>query len=828
MIKKTTILTLIAASALPAAAAITGQWRLHPSFDNSIVKVLDTPTRTYFMGYPQSYNASVSLLSMTDCSLFFYDKEGDEMLPAAATFDMSSATMRSMAYNPEKEYLLVSYANSDIDLLHDDGSVSNIGALKNATLPGSKGINGISFDAGNDRAWIATDFGYIAINDERMEVSESRNYGKSLRDVVRLGDELYINDGSKWLHAPVKDARMKLADYTVTDFFTPETTIYPMTEERFLICEPHADNSYRLTMYDIKGDSFEEVRSTNPNYVTQIQPSKRGYTIVSYSALAEAIADTGWFEFAALPDDEKGNKYSAAWEFKEFFAGKPRKGLRSFSYGSDKKYALSRDYMMPNAPNAFISRNMAWHPRYGMLVSTFGTDNIFNNNETRLLNLLSGLKNGEWTSLGTVYRNPKYTNTGMTPRGIVVDPDNDRYIYVGSSFSGLTRMNLDDPEDLIHFTHPKDADASTPIFYKLIDTEKNWERVAALEDPAFDSEGNLWLYHFNYDNPDKLVFLCWPAANRRATTNAASVRPWLTLTKNLPDFSQLIGKFLPLKAGVNKNLLLFMSDNGLVVIDHNGTPENGSDDKVTTFTKLTDQDGNVLSLRSPDQLWEDPQTGTVWVSGNQGILYCTPRNLLQGQGILNRVKISRNDGTSLADYLLNGVEVSGITRDGENRMWIGTLGSGVVVTSSDGKTVYQEFNSGNSELPADNIYSIAYNPTSESMVISTDKGICEFFIGSSSQSGNADNGVRAYPNPVAPDYYGWITIDGLPDNSLVKIVDAKGNLVRELGRAQGGSIQWDANNLHYRRVQTGVYYILASPGSESGGESRVGKILVMN
>ena len=192
------------------------------------------------------------------------------------------------------------------------------------------------------------------------------------------------------------------------------------------------------------------------------------------------------------------------------------------------------------------------------------------------------------------------------------------------------------------------------------------------------------------------------------------------------------------------------------------------------------------------------------------------------------MKISRNDGTSLADYLLNGVEVSGITRDGENRMWIGTLGSGVVVTSSDGKTVYQEFNSGNSELPADNIYSIAYNPTSESMVISTDKGICEFFIGSSSQSGNADNGVRAYPNPVAPDYYGWITIDGLPDNSLVKIVDAKGNLVRVLGRAQGGSIQWDANNLHYRRVQTGVYYILASPGSESGGESRVGKILLMN
>lgn len=828
MNKKTTILTLIAAAALPAAAAITGQWRLHPTFDNSIEKMIDTPTRTYFMGYPQTYNPKIDQLSMPDCMLFFYDKEGDELVGAAQRFDMSTTTVRSIAYNPEKGYLLVVYDNQDIDLLHDDGSVSNIGALKNAVMPGSKRVNGVSFDPSNDRALLATDFGYVAINDERNEVAESRNYGQALQKIVRVADDIYINDGNGWRHAPASASRMKLDDYASTDFFTPETEIYPMSESRVMICEPHEDHSYRMAMYDIKNGGFEEVRSASANYVSSVNPSKRGYIITTYSALAEGIADTGWFEFASRPDDEKGSQYSAAWEFAELFTGKPRKGIRSFSYGSDKKYSLSRDYMMPNAPNAYISRNMAWHPRHGMLLSTYGTDYLFSSTSYSLPNLISGLKDGEWTSLSTVYRNPKYANTGQTPRGIAVDPDNDSYIYVGSSFNGLTRMNLDDPDDLIHFTHPGDADASTPIYSKIMETSTVWPRVASLADPAFDNEGNLWVYNYDHDNRDKITFRYWPAADRRATTNAASARPWQTLTKNLPNFSGITAKFIPLKAGVNENLILFMSDGGLFVLDHNGTPSNGGDDKITSFTKLTDQDGNVLSLRAPDQLWEDIQTGTVWVSGNQGLLHCNPRNLLQGQGILNRVKVSRNDGTSLADYLLNGVEVSGIARDNENRMWIATIGSGVVVTSSDGKTVYQEFNPQNSDIPSATVYDIAFNPSSGSMVMSTDKGICEFTIGSSSQTGAEGNGVRAYPNPVAPDYYGWITIDGLPDNALVKIVDAKGNLVRELGRAQGGSVQWDANNLHYKRVQTGVYYILASPGGESGGESRVGKLLVMN
>ncbi|MDE6011110.1 MAG: T9SS type A sorting domain-containing protein [Muribaculaceae bacterium] len=830
MLNKQHILTLLAASVLlPASAAITGQWRQHPSFDNSILQVIDTPERTYFMGYPQSVNPSIPFKASPDCTLFYYDKEGDEIVPAAQRLPMATTTVRSMSYNPDKGYLLVIYDNQDIDLLHDDGSISNIGAIRNATLPGSKNVNSVTFDPAHDLVWLATDFGYVALNDEHLEVAESRNYGVPLTSVGRIADNLYLSDGETLYKASLNTPRMRLDEYTVTTEFPASVRLYTLGDKVLRIDQKEENNYYVATCTVESDGSLKPLTERDLTYISQVLPSKEGYVLNNWSAHVLVRSSNGSMDFIARPEEEKGRKYGATWDFKTLYTGLPRKGLRSFTLNSDKKFELSRDFMLPNAPNAYLSRNMLWHPRYGMIVNTYGSDVIISNNSTNEPNLMAGLKDGVWSPLSPTYLNPEQAEVGMTPVGMVTDPDDDRYVYQGSSFSGLTRYNLDDPTDIIHYSHPADANASLPGYVKFHDTHESWSRNSTVTDPTFDADGNLWVLFYDYTNRDsRIEFRYQTPADRRASTNAASARPWQTLTKNLSGISHLTAKFLPLKASVNRNLLFYMSPYGVVVIDHNGTPDNGADDKVMTITKLTDQDGNALTNSAPAKLWEDPQTGVVWIAGPQGLFYCTPRNLLQGQGVLNRVKVSRNDGTSLADYLLNGVEITGIEHDAEGRMWIATSGAGVVVTSGDGKRIYQEFTSETSDLPSNIVYNVAYNPSTRSMMFSTAKGLCEFFIGGT-DSGAQDAGeVRAYPNPVAPDYYGWVTIDGLPDNSLVKIVDTKGHLVRELGRAEGGSIQWDVNNLHYRRVQTGVYYILVSPGTDAGGESRVGKILVMN
>ena len=823
-----TSLTLLAAAALPATAAITGQWRYHPTFDNSVIKVIDTPSRAYFIGYPQTLNPALPAKANPDCTLFYFDKEGEEVVSAVQRHDLSSAIVRDIEYNPDKGYLLIIYGDQNIDLLHDDGSVSNVGALMNASIASSKSINATSFDPANDLIWLATDFGYIAINDERMEVAESRNYGKPLKNVMRLGDYIYVITDDNVAKAPASDLRMQLADYTPTSEFSTSAQFYRLGDSKLLVTEPVDKVASTISTYEVAPKSLNLLHERSINYLSHVRPSELGYIVMDYATYIVVNKSNGDFGYYARPDDEKGKANDATWDLSKSYGVRPRGGIREYTRNADKKFAVSRDYMLPNAPNAFYSRNMVYHPRYGMLVGSYGVDHVFSDNQYHEQNLLSAYKDGFWTPMSNAYRNPAQAEVGHNPLGLTIDPADDKYLYSGSNFSGITRLNLVDPTDILHFSHPGDATSGLPGYVKIHETSAGWTRSSWFLNPQFDADNTLWTCFCDYDNRDRIVFRYWTDADRRASKDAASAREWKTLAFTLNGIPYNQAKFIPLRASVNRNLIIYAGSYGLFVLDHNGTPENTSDDTIKLFTALTDQDGNPIKLSAPHHMYEDQQTGVVWISGEFGILYCTPRNLLQGQGVLNRVKVSRNDGTSLADYLLNGVVVNAIARDGNNRMWIATTGAGVVVTSADGRRIYDEFSAENSGLPSNTVYYLEYNPGAKSIMMSTANGLAEFAIGSSGEeAGDADR-VRAYPNPVAPDYYGWVTIDGLPDDALVKIVDSKGTIVRELGRAEAGSAQWDINNLNYKRVQTGVYYIMASSASEGGKEVRVGKILVMN
>ncbi len=838
--------TLLTA-ALPAAAAISGQWYCHPTFDNSIIDIIDTPTRTYFTGYPQPYNASISYLASTDVSLFYFDKEGEEIVAAYQRHDLSSPIVQSIAYNPAKGYLLITYSDQDIDLLYDDGSVANIGALKNASIAGSKNIRNVYFDAPDDRVWISTDFGYIVINDERLEVADSRIYGEPINKIARIGDELFItldhdpNSDDKddsasapaaaggVFKAPLSAGRRVLTDYSpVTEYgFNADTSFYPLGESMVMCWTPGASPSSHLASYRVNSSGLDLIMERDIDYIYEVYPCKDGYSAVSYGSLNIFSNQNGTMRFVARHDDEKGKRTGAGWD-NTYYNAYPRLGLREYTIDSSNKMQLTRNYMRPNAPTAFLSRNLLYHPKYGMLTGAIGIDHVFSDNKLNHQFLLSGLKDRFWTPYGFVYRNNTYASAARDQIGMAIDPDDSRYLYIGSNTSGITRINLEDAQDVICYTHPADELVSTPGYVKLGDTS-SWERIFSYTQPQFDADNTLWVYNFDYDQrSDKLIFNYLTPADRRASTNAASARPWKKMEYRIADMSALHGKFLALRNSVNRNILFYMGSTGVTVVNHNGTPDNTSDDKVITITKFTDQDGNSISYSAPNHLFEDPSTGIIWISNSEGLFYATPRNLMQGQAVLNRVKVSRNDGTSLADYLLNGVEVNAVCRDGADRMWIATTGAGIVVTSSDGKQIYNEFSKDTSGLPSNTVYDIAYNPDDNSILMSTENGIVEFFIGGSASAAGSSDQIRAYPNPVAPDYYGWVTIDGLPDNSLVKIADSRGTIVRELGRAEGGSIQWDLNNLQFKRVQTGVYYILASPAGDSGNESRVGKVLVMN
>ena len=194
---------------------------------------------------------------------------------------------------------------------------------------------------------------------------------------------------------------------------------------------------------------------------------------------------------------------------------------------------------------------------------------------------------------------------------------------------------------------------------------------------------------------------------------------------------------------------------------------------------------------------------------------------------VRRPKVARGDGTNLADYLLSGADVMAIASDGAGRQWFGTNGGGILISSGDGTRVIDQFTEENSMLPSDNVYSIGFDPTGNAVWIGGARQTSTYFCDATPAAEDYSE-VLAFPNPVRPEHSGPVTIQGLMDDSLVKIVDASGSLVCELGTSNGGMAQWDLTDMKGRPVGAGVYYILSSTSAEAqGSKGNSTKILVI-
>ena len=161
-----------------------------------------------------------------------------------------------------------------------------------------------------------------------------------------------------------------------------------------------------------------------------------------------------------------------------------------------------------------------------------------------------------------------------------------------------------------------------------------------------------------------------------------------------------------------------------------------------------------------------------------------------------------------------------MTVDGGNRMWIGTDNSGLYLIQDDTITV-AHFTETNSLLPSNCIHSVAIMPKTGEVFAGTDNGIASYMSDASEPQEDMSE-AYAFPNPVRPDYGGYISITRLMDNSEVRIVDAGGNLVCKT-RSQGGTAVWDGKLPDGSRATPGVYTALCNA---EGGHAAV-KILIV-
>jgi hypothetical protein len=403
----------------------------------------------------------------------------------------------------------------------------------------------------------------------------------------------------------------------------------------------------------------------------------------------------------------------------------------------------------------------------------------------------------------TGFTNLTPTTTIAQPMWVVEDSKDPETYYVGT-FNAVGLIQYKNQQEVRRFTT-----ANSPI------TNYYGYRISYI---GFDYYDNFWLVQENGPDIDNIRVISHTKLQEDAPSNddwqivnaGTNASRWsvVCMLKQNPLVAVARGYW-------STNMTLFKTSNTSTIIGQN----------ITTYI---DQDNKTLSFSHICAMAED-QRGRLWVGTNNGVFEITdPTSVTSDVVTVNHLKVPRNDGTGLADYLLDALTVSGIAVDNSNRKWLSTTTDGVYLVSEDGDEILEHYTTSNSILPSDCVYSVACDPNSSSVFFATASGVVEYNSTSAPASDNLDN-VYAFPNPVRPDYSGWITVTGLMDNTLVKITDAAGNLVYQ-GRSEGGIITWDGCNFNGERVKTGVYFVFASNGtsSDSSSESCVTKIMVIN
>ena len=383
-----------------------------------------------------------------------------------------------------------------------------------------------------------------------------------------------------------------------------------------------------------------------------------------------------------------------------------------------------------------------------------------------------------------------------------VMPGNPQYVIAGGR-SGMYEFN---DGKLVRY-HNKDNSPLRGAFDRGNELGNEYVLISGMK---FDNNGHLWVLNNQTQGVTLLEFD--PVENK-----------WTDHHNMILTNDNGIGKHTFRSLFIDsRGLLWFVNDNwvepAVFCCDM-------SNDAIVKYDSFVNQDGQRYSVSWITCVCEDKE-GNIWVGTDKGPFMIQENEIGESSVTFYQVKIPRNDGSNFADYLLNNVSISAIAIDGGNRKWFGSDNAGVFLMSADNMEQLQSFTTSNSKLISDNIAYISINPTSGEVFFLSDKGLCSYQSDANNPAETMDNDeVRAYPNPVTPDYTGLITVTGLTYDADVKITSSNGALIAE-GRSNGGMFTWDGCDRKGRRVASGIYMVVTA--TSDGKKGTVCKIAVIN
>ncbi len=709
-------------------------------------------------------------------NLLRYDSEDTSVKTYNSIDDLNDIHIAHIAYSSDAKRLILVYDNGNIDLMDLEDNVTNIASLKNSTMSG-KDVNNLSIDG--KTAYLCTNFGYITVDMEEGVILDTYNLGEKVTALSVLDGVTYIST-SNTLYCSTTENKHLLQNWKKV--FGAGGFNYMVTFDGAVYVR-NRSGIYRIS----PEGAFTTLRSlSNTNFLTVTDNKLMfGTTSVVY-----AYSDVSTFLQVDMPNQ---------WQYVSFgggiyWASENTDGLKGYKLSSDT-FVETVGKIQPNSPIRDYSYRLSYVGDRLLVSGGINTPYAIYNPATAMY-----YEDGEWTNFDEVTPAEQYPNLHHWNTTHLVQDPNDPSHHFASPY----RTGLYEYRDA-KFVKLHNSDNS-PLC-QIYNLGLNFVGCAGLQ---YDTDGNLWIMN---QQTDTIVRILQPSGK------------WLSLYYSEIAGTETPEDFLFSSSGVNFLVSRRVEGRGFFGFYTNGTLNTVRDDKHMLRSTLINQDGTSYS---PDEFYcmTEDYDGRIWCGTQLGLFVVNDATtFFDNDFTFEQIKIARNDGSGLADYLLSGVSIMCIAVDGANRKWIGTASNGLYLVSADGQELLQHFTAEDSPLLSNSIRSLAIHPTTGTLMIGTDVGLCSYVSDATEaeEQLKSDN-VVAYPNPVSPDHTGPIAVRGLTQDGEVKICTATGQLVWS-GVSNGGTFTWNGTNKRGKRVSSGVYHVIAN--TSDGHHAVVCRIIVI-
>ena len=726
-----------------------GEWRNQIPYNNGV-------------HITQSDNA---IYYATDLAILRINKSDFSLSRISRTEGLSGSRINAIFFHKPSQTLVIAYSDGLIDLMTSSGTeaIPFIKIFNN--VPISKNINSISL-RDNNSVFISADFGLVSLNliTKRVDFTVFTEKVKVV-NTISFQDSYYMAT-SQGLYVLTPSLSNLIEDFSNWHQFDFSEGLDPnMTYQQVMVYENQvlvlqSNEILRLTgqkfesFWDIQDFTFNNASTDGPDLIVSMK-----YNFNNDNKLFILKKGSGWTDLGG--ECVVDNLQTLQEPNGRLWLADRRNGFRYLDDLQSQCKIITVDGPYNN--NTFKLYSFS----DGIYVTSGGWDETY----TYLYR-----RDGIFTYKSRVWDFVNYSNNDFFRDNNIQDvlsayelPDRSK-IYYTSYQNGLIEWSRATGE------------------YKLYDN-KNTGGVLG---NAVGDATRVRLTGLDYDSKSNKLWIADYLAARQLVS--------LDKTGNWASYAiPFSGQILDVAVDHNGYKWLVFRD-GLAVFDDRNTPSTSDDRFIALNTSNSNLTTNLVYNVTIDI------EGDVWVGTAAGpVIFECGSSIFDGNCKGTRRKVDQN---GIIGYLLETEEVLCLAVDGANRKWIGTR-NGLYVQSPSGEFQINYFNTDNSPLLSNNIFSLAVNNNTGEVWIGTDRGIQMYRSDATSAKDFFVNEPLVYPNPVTSDYKGPVAIKGLARDARVKITDLSGRLVYETF-ANGGQAVWDRKDYLGHEVSSGIYLVFAN------------------